>query len=153
VYLDDIIIFSKDRRDHLELLKEIFEKCRAFSISLNTKKYIFIVKEDKFLGHVVSKQGMSIKPEGVLAIRNIPLPSNKKAIQSFFDHIDFVRNFIYEFSQIIKCISYTLKKDMAFLWTMKARKSFNNIKEAIVIAPMLKNPDFTKNFILCIIGS
>ena len=80
VYLNDIIIFSKDGRDHLGHLKEMFKKCRAFSIYLNAKNSIFIFKEGKLLGHVVSKQAMVIEPKSVLTIRNTPLPSNKKAI-------------------------------------------------------------------------
>jgi len=118
----------------------MFEKCRALGISLNAKKSIFIIKEGKLLGHVVSKQVMVIEPKRVFAIRNISFLSNKKVLQSFLGHINLVGKFIHDFTHIIKPISYMLKKDVVFLWTYEARKSFNKIKEAILTTLVLKNP-------------
>ena len=68
VYLDDITIFSKRREEHAFHLKQIFERCRKYGISLNPKKCVFTVMEGKLLGHVVSKKGISIYPERIKAI-------------------------------------------------------------------------------------
>ena len=81
VYLDDITIFSKKREQHAFHLKHIFERCRKYGISLNPKKCVFAVTEGKLLGHVVSKKGISIDPERIKAIKQIPLPHNKKGMQ------------------------------------------------------------------------
>ena len=80
VYLDDIMIFSKRREEHMFHLKQIFECCRKYGISLNPKKCVFIVTKGKLLGHVVSKKGISIDPERIKAIEQIPLPHNKKGM-------------------------------------------------------------------------
>ena len=80
VYLDDITIFSKRRGEHAFHLKQIFEQCRKYGISLNPKKCVFTVMEGMLLGHIVSKKGISIDPERIRAIEQIPLPHNKKGM-------------------------------------------------------------------------
>jgi len=54
VYLDDITKFFKRRKDHLEHLRQVFEKCMEFGISINPKKSIFMVNQGKLLGHIIS---------------------------------------------------------------------------------------------------
>ena len=78
VYLDDIMIFSKKREEHAFHLKQIFERCRKYGISMNPKKCVFAVIEGKLLGHVFSKKWISIDPERIKAIEQIPLPHKKK---------------------------------------------------------------------------
>ena len=63
VYLDDIIVFSKKRANHIHDLKQIFERCRRFGISLNPKKSFFALDEGKLLGFFVSKDGIYIDPD------------------------------------------------------------------------------------------
>ena len=77
VYLEDITIFSKKREEHTFHLKQIFECCRKYGISLNPKKCVFVVTEGKLLGHVVSKKGISTDLERIKVIEQIPLPHNK----------------------------------------------------------------------------
>ena len=68
VYLDDVTVFSKKREEHPYHLKQNFERCRKYSISLNPKKCVFAVLEGKLLGHVIYKMGISINPERIEAI-------------------------------------------------------------------------------------
>ena len=68
IYLDDITVYSKNDKDHLEHLKRVFQKCRKFSISLNPKKSNFAMKEGKLLGHIISKEGIRIDPDRVASI-------------------------------------------------------------------------------------
>jgi hypothetical protein len=80
IYLDDIIIFSTSDDEHLQHLKQTFEKCRRYGISLNPKKYLFSREEGKLLGHIVSLEGIKIDPKRVKAIQKIYIPRNKKSI-------------------------------------------------------------------------
>ena len=68
VYHDDITIFSKKREEHAFHLKQIFERCRKYGISLSPKKCVFVVTEGKLLGHMVSKNGIAIDLERIKAI-------------------------------------------------------------------------------------
>jgi hypothetical protein len=82
IYLDDLTIFSKSDEDHLIHLKQTFEKCCKFGLSLNPKKYHFAMQEGKLLGHIVSRDGIKIDPKRVEAIDTINIPRNVKEIQS-----------------------------------------------------------------------
>ena len=112
VYLDDITIFSKGREEHAFHLKQIFELCRKYGISLNPKKCVFTVTEGKLLGHVVSKMGISIDPKRIKAIEQIPLPNNKKGMQSFMGTINFVGRFVPGFAQIVKSLQKMVKQSV-----------------------------------------
>lgn len=81
-YLDDLNMFSKLKEGHFDHLELVFQKCLEFGISLNPKKCIFGVPQGKFLGHIVSKEGVSINLDRVKAIKEIPLPVNKNGVPS-----------------------------------------------------------------------
>jgi hypothetical protein len=146
IYLDDITIFSSSHKLHLQDLRRTFLKCRRYGISLNPKKLNFSLKEGKLLGHIISADGVKIDPKRVEAIKNLSLPRSKKDIQSFLGTINFVRRFIVNFVVLTKNINAMLRKESEVKWTEAARHSFNAIKEAITIAPILISPDFSKVF-------
>ena len=102
VYLDDVTIYSKKQQDHFSMLKQVFKRCRKFSISPNPKKSIFAVTKGKLLGFIVSKEGMIIDPECIEAISKIGLPNSRKAIQSVLGKINFVRIFVPNFAQVVE---------------------------------------------------
>ena len=81
VYMDDIKIFSKYNRDHINHLEQLILKCRKFGISLNPRKSNFSMQDGKFLGHIISKDGIRIDPDKVKEIMKVDLPRNKKEIQ------------------------------------------------------------------------
>jgi hypothetical protein len=110
IYLDDLMVFSKSNEEHLVHLKQTFEKCRKFGLSLNPKKSHFAMKEGKLLGHVVSKYGINIDPKRVESIDTINIPRNVKEIQSFLGKINFLRRFIPNFAEIVKLITDMLKR-------------------------------------------
>jgi hypothetical protein len=78
VVLDDLTVFSKSDAEHLVHLKQTFEKCRKFGLSLNPKKSHFAMKEGNLLGHIVSKEGIKVDPKRVEAIDTINIPRNRK---------------------------------------------------------------------------
>jgi hypothetical protein len=146
IYLDDITVFSYSHEDHLQHLRKTFLKCRKHGISLNPKKSHFALKEGKLLGHIVSVDGVKIDPRRVEAIQKLSLPRSKKDIQSFLGTINFIRRFIANFVELTKYITCMLRKDSKVKWTEEARHSFESIKNAIMIAPVLISPNFDKDF-------
>ena len=83
IYIDDLTIFSNSDVEHLVHLKQTFDKCGKFGLSLNPKKSHFAMQEGKVLGHIVSIEGIKIDPKRVEAIDTINIPRNKKEIQLF----------------------------------------------------------------------
>lgn len=141
IYLD-ATVFSKKVDEHLAHLKQVFESCREYGISLNPKKCIFVVYEGKLLRHIVSKQGITIDPKRVSAILDLPLPNHKKGLQIFLGRINFVRRFILDIANLLKPLISMLKKNASFSWTKEAKHNFEVIKEALSATSTLVNPNF-----------
>lgn len=152
VYLDDITIYSKKVTDHINHLKQIFGCCKEFGISLNLKKCILSVHEGKLLGYIVSKKGITMDPECIAAILELPLPQHEKGLQSFIGHINFVRRFFPDIAALLKPLIAMLKKNTVFAWTKEAKEKFQAIKDALAITPVSINPNFGKDFILYAYG-
>ena len=142
IYLDDMTVFSKRAVDHLEHLEQVFVRCRKFGISLNPNKSFFGMVEGKLLGHIVSSLGVQIYPKIVEAINTIPLPRHKKALQSFFGKINFLRAkplslhrrgriFIPNFAELTKHMTAMFQKDSDLNWDDPAQESFRAIKKAL----------------------
>ena len=129
-------------------LRQIFERCRKYGISLNPKKCVFAVTKGKLLGHIVSKKGISIDPERIKDIEQIAMPHNKKGMQSFMGTINFVRRFVPDFAQIVKPLQQMVKQNAQFKWTEIEKVAFSKIKTVVAHAPSLRSPDFDKDFIL-----
>jgi hypothetical protein len=146
IYQDDLTVFSKDRSQHVSHLRQVFERCRKYGISLNPAKSIMGVDEGKLLGHIIAKDGVKIDPERVEAIKRVPLPQTKKALQSFLGQINFVKRFIPNLAETMKPILRLLKKDVKFEWTSEGRKAFNSIKDSISRSHVLISPDYLRIF-------
>jgi hypothetical protein len=99
IHQDDLTTISKMREQHIQYLIIIFQRCREYDISLNPKKSIFGFDKGKLLGHIIYKYGIMIYPTRVEAIKKIPLPKDKKALQSFFVQINFIRRFVPKFAK------------------------------------------------------
>ena len=85
------------------------------------------------------------------AIQKLSIPRSKRDIQSFLGKANFVRRFIPNFFELVKHITVMLKKDAKIKWTDQERNSFEDIKKAIMEAPTLISPDYTKSFYISLL--
>ena len=83
VYVDDMIVKSRDKENHLATLQRFFERIRQFRLRLNPKKCTFGVTSGKLLGHIVSERGIEVDPEKIKAILDMPAPRNEKRSEAF----------------------------------------------------------------------
>jgi hypothetical protein len=141
-------MFSKSDEDHIIHLKQTFEKCRKYGLSLNPKKSHFAMQEGKLLGHIVSRDGIRIDPKRVEAIETLAIPRNVKEIQSFLGKIIFLRRFVPNFAEIVKLITDMLRKNNEVKWTTEAKASFAHIKNIIREALVLASPYYLKEFFI-----
>ena len=100
VNVDDPCVYSKQRSDHLLQLKLIFEKCRTYRICLNPDKCVFMVRQGKILGHIVSKNGISTDQDKIQVILKLPRPTNAEEVQGFMGHCGYYQRFIFHFVNI-----------------------------------------------------
>jgi hypothetical protein len=121
IYLDDVTIYSKSDEEHLLHLKRVFEKCRKFGISLNSKKSLFGLEEGKLLGHIISKDGIKIDTSRIESIQKVEHPRNLKELQSFIGKINFLRRFIPNLADLLGNITNMLKKDTKIKWNAESK--------------------------------
>jgi hypothetical protein len=124
IYLDDLTVYSKNRSDHFGHLRNILMRCRKFDISLNISKSIFDVTKGKCLGHIVSDSGISIDPERIVAILNIPTLTSKKEVQAFMGVSNFVHRFVPDFAVMVKPIHNIHNQYCSFSWTNDVENAF-----------------------------
>jgi len=85
VYLDDVIVFGKTFEDMVENFKQILFRFREANLKINPKKYnLFVGRQVKYLGHVITAEGISMDPEQIAAVAEWPVPQSKKQVRSFW---------------------------------------------------------------------
>ena len=104
VYLDDIIIFSDTKEEHLKRLEAVFQKLCAAGLKLKPSKCFFFREEIEYLGHVVSGKGISTNPKKIEAVSKWPTPKTVYDVRSFSGFVGYYRRFIKNFSRITKPI-------------------------------------------------
>ena len=148
VYLDDIIVTGKTFDEHLDNLREVFERIRNAGMKLSPKKCSLFKKEVKYLGHIVSSSGISTDPEKLETVTNWPIPNNLQELRSFLGLCTYYRRFVANFSDIARALHELTEKGKPFLWTTQCQQAFDSLKEAVTTAPILAYPVPGAPFIL-----
>ncbi|OBS16093.1 hypothetical protein FPOA_27763 [Fusarium poae] len=147
-YLDDILIYSRTREEHVEQLKMVLEKLRAAGLFANPAKCEFMVKETKFLGLIVGRDGIRMDPAKIETVKNWQTPTCLTDVQAFTGFANFYRRFIRDFSKLTAPLNHLTKKDVPFVWDKTCEKAFRDLKGAFTSAPILRPFDWTKDVIL-----
>ena len=146
VYLDDLIICSKGTEEHFRKLRKVLEKLRAANFTLKLSKCELFRSELSFLGHRVSKDGLSVEESKKVAIKNCETPKDKEALRSFLGLMGFYRNFVPRFSHTAEPLLKLLRKSSKFIWEDEQENAYQQLKAALLEPPILKYPDYSKTF-------
>lgn len=146
VYLDDVIIVTDTFEKHLEILREVFERFREANLSVSKEKCFFCRPELRYLGYVVDRRGLHVDPDKVAAILNIPSPKNTTEVRRIIGIASWYRRFIPSFSTMIAPMTALLCKNKKWFWSADCEKSLQQIKTALISAPILTCPDFNRPF-------
>ena len=135
VYVDDMLVKSKEEEDHLDDLRETFNTLRQYNMKLNPSKCAFGVSSGKFLGFMVSQRGIEANPEKVKAILEMSSPRMVKEVQSLTGRIATLNRFVSKVTD--KCLPFfkTLKK--VFSWTEECETAFQELKCYLSNPPLL----------------
>ena len=151
MYLDNIIIFSKNESqhlEHLEHLETVFSHLREAGLKMKWSKCDFFKSEIHYLGHLISPEGISPLPNKLDCIQHMQAPKNMKEIKQFLGLTGYYRKFVPRFADISRPLTTLTKKDKKFEWTPSCQKSFDLLKEILCGDPVLKYADTSKPYSL-----
>jgi hypothetical protein len=148
VFVDDLNIHSESWEDHLQHLEVVLSRLREVNLRLNPNKCCFAAKSIVFLGHVVNKEGTKPDPSKIDAVLHFPTPKTVTNVRSFLGLTGYYRKYLREYSRIASPLFELTKKDMAFVWDQNCQRAFDDLKRALVEAPILVRPDFKEPFCL-----
>nr|KYP43863.1 Retrovirus-related Pol polyprotein from transposon 297 family [Cajanus cajan] len=147
VFFDDILIYSKSKVEHLQHLRKVLSVMRANKLFAKKSKCYFGVNRVEYLGHFLSKDGVSTDLVKIQAVKDWPLPQTIKQLRGFLGLTGYYRRFVKGYGTIARPLIDMLKKDN-FSWTYKSKVAFTKLKEGMIAAPVLALPDFNKTFIV-----
>lgn len=146
IFIDDILIYSRNREEHEGHLRTVLATLQKEKLYAKLSKCDFWLEEVKFLGHVVSKVGISVDPDKIKAVEEWPAPKNVSEVRSFLGLAGYYRRFVKNFSKIALPITSLIRKNSRFQWNEKCEAAFLELKRRLTSAPILTLPSGTEGF-------
>ncbi|GKA32318.1 putative reverse transcriptase domain-containing protein [Tanacetum coccineum] len=148
VFIDDILIYSKDKKEHEEHLKTILELLKKEKLYAKFSKCEFWILKVQFLRHVIDSRDIYLDPAKIESIKDWASPKTPTKICQFLGLAGYYRRFIEGFSKIAKSMMKLTQKGIKFDWGEKEEKSFQLIKKKLYSAPILALPEGSKDFVV-----
>lgn len=161
IYMDDVLVFSSDFDSHCEKLDVVFTRLKEHGLKLKPGKCFLLKSEVKFLGHIVSAEGVQVDMEKVKALCDWPVPRSTKDMRQVVGFMSYYRCFVLNFAQLAEPL-YSLmgkgKKEsggqsVPFVWSRECQEAFDKLREHLMSSPVLAYSDFSLPFPLTTDGS
>ncbi len=145
-YLDDVIVVSKDAETYFKDLRAVFRRLQEANLKGKLTKCEFLKCKIQFLGHAVDAQSIHTLNGKVSAVQNFPQPISSDNIRSFLGLAGNYRASVKNFVALESPLTHLLKKEVDFHWGLAQAKRFQDLKQAVIQAPVLAFPDFPNLF-------
>ncbi|CAI7732728.1 unnamed protein product [Closterium sp. NIES-53] len=148
VYLDDILIYSKNMKEHVEHLRKVFEILQKNKFYVKLSKSDFALKKVQFLRHMVSGEGVHVDPQKIEAVKKWKVPENVKELQQFLGFANNYNRFVPQYAKIAAPLSDLLKKDTPYKWDTPHQQAMEQLQTTLTAAPVLILPDPDKDYVV-----
>ena len=152
-YLDDVVIFSNEWKEHLNTIDEVLKRFSEYNLVVNLSKSEFCKAEITYLGHRVGGGKIRPKAANIQALLDMEAPKSVKGVRRVLGAFGFYRRFCPNFAKISYPLTELLKKNRRFVWSSECDRSFSLLKSILESDPILKAPDFDKPFSLYVDAS
>ena len=139
-YVDDIVVKSKTRTGNLQVLEQVFKRCREYKLRMNPMKCAFGVSAGKFLEFLVHHRGISVDLAKAIAIATMKRPTTVRELKSFLGRVSYIRRFVPGLASVTCGLSKLLKKGTEFTWGTEQQEAFQRIQQIMNHLPTLQAP-------------
>ena len=139
-FIDDLILFTRDVKSHLELLKLLLGRLQEANLKVTPRKTFFLRDEIKYVGVTLTKEGLKINDERIDAIKKLQPPRNLKELQSVMGTFNYSKKWIKNYSHMAKPLYSLMRKNKKFEWSQACEDSFYKLIESMTTAPVLAFP-------------
>lgn len=144
IYQDDILLHAKDSNQLAKRITCVLQRLEQKAVTVNSEKSVLNVQKVKFLGHVLSDEGIFPDPDIVSKILSLRSPENKKELESFLGLINFFGRMIPDFAKLTQPLHSLRKKEVPFVWTDIHNSSFQALLLSMSKTPVLQSYDLRK---------
>lgn len=148
VFVDDILIYSPTLEEHIQHIQHVFDTLQKNNFFVKLSKCSFAQQKLEYLGHIIGKDGVATDDKKIEEVKNWPTPKTLKQVRSFLGLAGYYRRFIRNYGLMSKPLTDLLKKNSTFKWTPTTAQAFEAVKQALISAPVLQLPNFSKQFII-----
>jgi hypothetical protein len=148
VFMDDILVYTETVEQHAKQLTEVFQVLRDQQLNLKRSKCSFAKQNIEYLGHVIGIDGVATDSSKITAVKEWPRPKNLKELRGFLGLTGYYRKFIKHYGPISKPLTQLLRKGEVYQWTPVTEGAFQELKQALIQAPVLALPDFSQQFVV-----
>jgi hypothetical protein len=146
VFIDDILIYSKTKKEHARHLRVVLTRLREHQLYDKFSKCEFWLDTIPFLGHILSAEGVAVDPSKVKDILDWKPPTTVHQVRSFLGMAGYYRRFIPDFSKVSKPITELLKNNVKFNWSPECNEAFEKLKKLLTTPHVLAQPNIEKSF-------
>jgi hypothetical protein len=136
-YLNDIIVYSNIKKEHVQHVRKILQRLRETNIQIDVNKCEFHTIETKFLDMIIDRDEIKMNFEKIRAIVEWDTSNHLKEIQAFLRFVNFYRRFIKNFSKIVKSLIRLTRKNQSFYWSKNCQIAFEQLKKRVIEASVL----------------
>lgn len=147
-FCDDIVIYSPDKKSHLQHLKEVINRLAQKKLTVNVQKAKFFCREISFLGHLIKENSITIDPERTASVMKFPEPRTVKQVRQFTGMCGYWSKYISNYADICRPLHALKKKGAKFKWTPECQAAFDTLKAKIANPPVLQLANFKKPFVV-----
>ncbi|GJU51934.1 reverse transcriptase domain-containing protein [Tanacetum coccineum] len=148
VFIDDILIYSRNKEEHANHLRIILELLRKEKLYAKFSKCDFWIHIVQFLGHLIDNQGLHVDPAKIEAVKNWTSPTTPTEVRQFLGLAGYYRRFIEGFSKIAKPLTKLTQKNKNYIWGEEQESAFQLLKQKLCEAPILALPEGNDDFIV-----
>ena len=145
VFIDDVMIAMETEEKYNEIVEEVLRRLKENNLFVKPGKYVWKIKEVRFLEVVIGEDGVRMEKEKVQEVVEWLVPKSVKDVQKFLGLANYYRQFVKDFAKIARLLHEMMRKEIKWSWGEKQQRTFEELKKRLIIEPVLITPNLDRD--------